>query len=766
MVERTHISGVLEGREGELLYVDASITVGDETFSARKPARSLELRASSGRVYALSGFDHSKKTGRIELKGRWGELRPRHDFLALVDASKIRKEATEITVRAFVLRAGEHIEAEVTETGRAGAVIEARVRKISVERDSDASKQSPPSRGDAPSKPSSRPHRVVGTLLGDAGAIHFARLWLTAGTSKEQCLADGRSVEVRTDNGERVRIENIHTAAHLGKVSVEGRFGAIADDPLAKLFARQAPGDHVAVEIEGFALRAGDRVAVEGFVSEESLVDNPDAQGFRGAPNTVVTAIEATRIAIGADAEALLDVREAPKSPPRSAPDMPRPRAPLARSTFAYATVGTALALGSLVAGWLAPMTAARAWITPASGLGVAMLLIALNRRLRAAHHASYVSRAGGGARLTPKSAVWGYQADIVILIAYALCVPMSALVIAPHVVTAFYGALLVFTLMHATLLAVQEAPFRRFASLVLGARAEDPRAGRTVLVEGTVRSEGAALVRTVDFFWQTETTYSTDADGNQQEHNRSTLFDREHTSAKASSFTVESSASSGAILVEPARAHTAFSKRAWKSTGEVSPYTESLSHGDPVCIVARFDDEAGTLVARARGEESMFLWAGTRAQLVAARWAAYGRIALILCASIVPIALGTRVFPFAARYHASATVTTSTANAIAQGARCELSVLAYRDSIRGHCKLTLVCDGARLYGGWAMGQTECSVPERPTDLEVSGSDTSTSDGDPAIEFNLRERTLVWRDDKSAGAATIALDPVSSALSL
>jgi hypothetical protein len=48
----------------------------------------------------------------------------------------------------------------------------------------------------------------------------------------------------------------------------------------------------------------------------------------------------------------------------------------------------------------------------------------------------------------------------------------------------------------------------------------------------------------------------------------------------------------------------------------------------------------------------------------------------------------------------------------------------------------------------------------------VSGSDTSTSDGDPAIEFNLRERTLVWRDDKGTGSATIALDQARSALAL
>jgi len=48
----------------------------------------------------------------------------------------------------------------------------------------------------------------------------------------------------------------------------------------------------------------------------------------------------------------------------------------------------------------------------------------------------------------------------------------------------------------------------------------------------------------------------------------------------------------------------------------------------------------------------------------------------------------------------------------------------------------------------------------------VSGSDTSTSDGDPAIEFNLRERALVWRDDKGTVSATIPLDQARSALAL
>ncbi|MFO0563270.1 MAG: hypothetical protein U0269_34930 [Polyangiales bacterium] len=765
MSERTHITGVLEGPEGALLYVDASITVGNETFSVRKPARALKLVASSGKVYELSGFDHSKKSDRVELSGRWGELLPRNDFLALVDRSKIRKEATEIAVRAFVLRGGDRVEAEVTETGRAGSVIEARVRKVSVVRAKSSASERGASTHASDVAPTRR-HRVVGVALGAPPRVLFARVQLAAGETHEKASVDCDAIDVRTDDGARVRIEGVRSATQLGEVRIEGTYGARANEPLAKLFARQAPGDHVAITIEGFAIMAGDRVAVDGTILDEALVENENAEGFRGAPSALVRAVTASRIAVGADAEALLD--EPPKSERaperrREKPVAERVRVPLARSTAVYAVIGALLFVGSLLAGWVAPLVSARAWLTPSSAMGIALLLVALNRWLRAVHHGSYVSRAGGGARVTSKSAVWGYPADVVFLIACAMTVPMTAIASSPHIATVFYGVLLVISLTHATLLAVQEAPFRRFASIVLGAPTDDPRSGRMVLVEGTVKTEGASLVRTVDFFWQTETTYSTDQDGNQRESQSSTLFDREHTAVRSSTIELESSGLSGAILVEPARAHAAFSQREWKRTGEVSPYTESLSRGDPVCVVARFEDEGGALVARAGGEESLFMWAGTRSQLAAARLAAWGRIALIAAAGVVLVMVGTRVLPFAARYRARATVSASTTSAAPQGSRCELTVLAYRASLGGRCKLELVCNGTRIYGGWAMGETDCALPERATDTTAHGSDTSTSDGDPAIEFDLGARTLRW-SDAHRQSATLALDGATSAL--
>jgi hypothetical protein len=764
MSERTHVTGVLEGPEGALLYVDAHITVGNETFSVRKPARSLKLTANSGTVYELSGFDHSKKSERVELAGRWGELLPRNDFLALVDRSKIRKEATEIAVRAFVLRAGDRIEAEVTETGRSGSVIEARVRKISVARGTKPRAAEQPK--SEPLSPPARRHRVVGTVVGEPARPLFARVQLVTADTQEKAAIDCDAIDVRTDDGARVRIEGIRSATQLGEVRIKGNYGARANEPLAKLFARQAPGDHVAITIEGFAIMAGDRVAVDGTVLDEALVESERAEGFRSAPSAVVRAVTASRIAVGADAEALLDQR--PKSTseherPREKPLAERVRVPLARSTAVYAVIGALLFVGSLFAGWLAPLVSVRAWLTPSSAMGIALLLVALNRWLRATHHGSYVSRAGGGPRVTTKSAVWGYQADIVLLIGYAMIVPVTVLSASPHVVTIFYGILLLISLTHATLLAVQEAPFRRFAALVLRAPTDDPRSGRTVLVEARVKTEGAALVRTVDFFWQTETRYSTDQDGRQHESQISTLLDREHTAVRSSSIELESSGISGAIIVEPARAHAAFSRREWKPTGEVSPYTESLSRGDPVCVVARFEDEAGALVARAGGEESMFVWAGTRSQLVAARLAAWGRIALIAATGVALVMVGTKVLPFAARYRATATVSASTTSVAPQGTRCELTVLAYRGSLTGHCKISLVCNETRIYGGWAMGQTDCTLPERATDTTLRGSDWSTSDGDPSIEFDLGARTLRWVDENEQ-RVTLALDKPTSAL--
>jgi hypothetical protein len=51
------------------------------------------------------------------------------------------------------------------------------------------------------------------------------------------------------------------------------------------------------------------------------------------------------------------------------------------------------------------PLVPARAWLTTPFCLGLAFLFVAINRRLRAVHHASNVSVIGG-ARLTTREPV------------------------------------------------------------------------------------------------------------------------------------------------------------------------------------------------------------------------------------------------------------------------------------------------------------------------------------------------------------------------
>jgi hypothetical protein len=612
MPEREVIEGVLEGTPGELLFVDATITVGETQIRGQKPAQTLYLATADKRRYKLSGFEHSKKIGRVTDSGRWAEVRGRHGFLSLIDASKIRKETTEVELRAFVLRGGDRIELEVTETGVGPGYIEARVRRAAM------------------------------------------------------------------------------------------------------------PG-------ESAGLPAPPR----------------EKRREQKAPPTTAAALPST-----------------PQQ--RRTPKGDRVRVPLERSTLAYAVIGGALFGGSTLAGWLAPLVEARNWLTTASAMGLATLFIAINRRMRAAHHSAYVSRAGGGQRITAKSAVWGYRADWVFLIVYAFVAPFSALESSPNIVTRVYATLAFVPLVHALLLAIQEAPFRRFASRVLGARSDDPRGGQPVLVEGSVKSSGPALHHTVDFIWRSETTWSTDEHGQQHEHTSNQLFDRAQCDLGKPAFEVDTP--NGAITVRADRAHVAFAHRLWEPSHDVSSYVETLAHAEPVCVVGRFESTDEGLVAKANGDESLFIWAGSRRQLVLAQLFARARIAALLALALVPVATGTLLVPFAARFRAEGAITTSNTPALAAGTRCSLSLLAYTNHRAQLCKAQLTCGGTRLYGGWAMGQTTCAFTADSADTTIVGSDDLRDDGDPALRFDLRAQTATWSDHKSNNTVSIQLDRASPAL--
>jgi hypothetical protein len=197
---------------------------------------------------------------------------------------------------------------------------------------------------------------------------------------------------------------------------------------------------------------------------------------------------------------------------------------------------------------------------------------------------------------------------------AYAMCLPLTGLEPTPSTAVVFTAMLVLFPLLHAALLAWNDRAFRRFAGRVLGAPESDPRGGlRTVLIEGiatglgTAAPEGpwTAIRRRVDFSMKQETTHSTDKHGQSVERTITIMRDREHTSAQA--FAVQVAGIDLGVEVLPQGAHVALASRAWELHASATMYSETLAAGQPVCVVARFEEQEGTLRAPAmRGLEGL----------------------------------------------------------------------------------------------------------------------------------------------------------------
>jgi hypothetical protein len=142
-------------------------------------------------------------------------------------------------------------------------------------------------------------------------------------------------------------------------------------------------------------------------------------------------------------------------------------------------------------------------------------------------------------------------------------------------------------------------------------------------------------------------------------------------------------------------------------------------------------------------------VFGGSRAELVRALRLARLRLAFGAGLVILPLALAQYAFPFAARFHATGTVTSSS-GIVPVGETCSVRLLAYHYGLEPRCSVRLACGGVDLYGGFGMGQMECTFGSSAFEPTLSASDATAFDGDPAVAVSLHDRTLSFTDQRGA----------------
>jgi len=567
-----------------------------------------------------------------------------------------------------------------------------------------------------------------GVVSGEPGAFAFADATLRVGKKSHVEKRAGSTFVLRLDNDTEVRIEGVESAEKRGRILLQGAYGTLLDASVAKLFAKRAPGDHVKVEIRGFALCEGDRVRVEGTVLETaSALAAGDEGGMREAPKRVPSVVRAERLIIegntpepaeGKPHVSALTAHVTQPSPRRKPPSL----RPLGTSTRVYAALGLVLTLGSIALSF-GELAVWRNWLSPAFAFGLIFLTMAIIRRLRGVNHAPYVS-AVGGAQLSKPSAIWGYGVEFpVFVMGFAFFAFVPVFESRPSTVVTCTCAAALLPLIHGLILLAQERAFRRFGRLVLFAQ---PSAGegRMARFEGSVREdEPGALQREVSFVVKSETSTRTGKSGHSYGSTTSTIVDSVNTHGKA--FVLKTP--EGEHRVVPQGAQIAFASRHWKH-GATTGYDERSSTHADMLVVGRIMDGA----IEQGGDESMFLWVGSRMQL----WRSW------LVAWLRPLAyfafatglgwLAFHVMPFAEIWH----VQGSAAPTASEMPTCDAYVIRYLYSDSPHCSVHLTCDGEALYGGYGMGQMTCSgSPESM----LEAADDDASDGDPALRFSISQ---------------------------
>ncbi len=170
-------------------------------------------------------------------------------------------------------------------------------------------------------------------------------------------------VVIELDGGDRVTVTASPRALGVAATIVrEGSWAELSGSAEARAFRAVAPGDHVDVELRGWTIATGSRIAVRGEVTGTTLAGG----GPREAATERPAALEAARIEIVRDGDdagaiALLErvveeparvrtpARQRAPRPKRTAPRTPPPPRPWRRTAPVMAILGAVLAAPGLL---------------------------------------------------------------------------------------------------------------------------------------------------------------------------------------------------------------------------------------------------------------------------------------------------------------------------------------------------------------------------------------------------------------------------------
>lgn len=146
---------------------------------------------------------------------------------------------------------------------------------------------------------------VVGTVVGEGVVLHDATLVI--GERKSRLNTIPCSFVMRLESGATVRVHVSRQTAIGPRAARDDRWEDIASEPLAKPFAKSAPGGHVRVQLRGVVISAGDRVAVEGEVEDH----HREGGGYREGTEEVPSELSADLIGLGASATVWIEQQTA-----------------------------------------------------------------------------------------------------------------------------------------------------------------------------------------------------------------------------------------------------------------------------------------------------------------------------------------------------------------------------------------------------------------------------------------------------------------------